>query len=147
MFQDTIKVTGQVTIDALYKDGTRKVIEGENLVTTYGQNFLASMMATGWETPPDHMACGTDGSTTTKDMTELQGTELQRVEGEVSVVNNVFTMVGEFGPDLVAPGTAREWGLFDQDPEGNMFARFISTSLDLEDTMTVTVTWRITFGG
>ncbi len=144
---DTVKVKGSVTIDVLYSDGTRKVIEGQNLVTDYGQQFLANMMVTGWETPPDHIACGTDGTATTKDMTALQGSELQRVEATASAADNVFSLVGVFGPDLVAPGTAVEWGLFDQDPEGNMFARFITSALDLDDSMTVTVTWKITFGG
>lgn len=123
------------------------LLRGENMVTSFGEGLLASLLAGDPGTPPDHMAIGTSGTSPLKSQTALQGTEKERVAASATVINNNYKLTGIFGSGLGANATIQEWGLFDAGAAGNMFARFITGPFDMTPTMVVTVDWEITFGG
>lgn len=144
---EVLKVTGKVKLALRNAEGEIiHAYEGNNLVTNYGQNFIAGRMNSAAAAVPSHLSVGSDGTAPSKEHTALQGTEHERVSGTPAVVDNVYAISAEFGSGISGDVTCAEFGIFDAASGGNMIARFITTEFTMSATDTLEVDWQLTIG-
>lgn len=143
MLKDTIKITGDVTIQLFNQDGslkdTRKI---PNLVVTTGKQFIAARM-TGTPTAMSHMAAGAGTTAAAAGDTTLQS-ELGRVAlTSATTVGAVTTYVASF-PAGTATGAVTEAGVLNAASGGTLLCRtvFAVVNKGIDDAMSIT--WAIT---
>lgn len=143
MLKDTIKITGDVTIQLFNQDGslkdTRKI---PNLVVTTGKQFIAERM-TGTPTAMSHMAAGAGTTAAAAGDTTLQS-ELGRVAlTSATTVGAVTTYVASF-PAGTATGAVTEAGVLNAASGGTLLCRtvFAVVNKGIDDAMSIT--WAIT---
>lgn len=149
MLNDTLKVTGAVSIKLLDKDGnvtdTREI---PNLVVTVGKTFIAaSMLKTTVNTPiaMTHMAVGTSSTAPAAGDTtlgaEVAGSRTALASATSSA--NVVTYTCTFGAG-VGTGALVEAGIFNASSAGTMLCRTTFSVVNKGAADAMSITWTIT---
>lgn len=143
MFNDNLKVTGNVQIQLFSKDGSVKDSrEIRNLVVTTGKEFIAARMV-GTPTEMSHMAIGADSTAAAAGNTAL-GAELGRVAlTSDTAVGVVVTYVASF-PAGTGTGAVVEAGLFNASSGGTMLCRTVFSVVNKGVDDAMSITWTIT---
>lgn len=143
-FNETPKVTGQVTFTHLDADGN--VISEStvpNLVVTTGLSHIASRVKDGTATVMSHMALGSSSTTPTLADTSL-GASLGRVAlTATSVTNNAITYTATFAAGT-GTGAVVEAGIFNASSGGTMLCRTTFPVINKNSTDSLAVTWVVT---
>ena len=145
MFNETLKLSGQLAIVLKDKDGNVKEERTEkNLVVTTGLNYIASRMKDATATAMTHMALGSGTTAAAAGQTDLV-TLLGSREAldSTTVTANAVAYVSSFEAGD-ATGAVTEAGIFNAATSGTMLCRvkFDVVNKAADDTMTVT--WTIT---
>lgn len=140
-----MKVLGRFKGTLTRANGTKKVIKGKNLIVAAGVSLVATRMVDNGNNAPSHMAIGTSAAVTTSTMTALQSTEVERQQVQASSINGTVTYIATFGNILGSLTTIREYGIFNEPTNGTMFARFLSSDVELSPGDSYMVEWSITF--
>lgn len=147
MLNETIKVTGDVTVQLFDKNGNLKDSRQiKNRVVTVGKEFIAaSMLKTTTNSPVamTHMAVGTSGTTAADGDTALGGEAGRAVLVSATVSGAVVTYTATFAPG-VGTGALVEAGIFNASSSGTMLCRttFAVVNKGIDDGMSIT--WQIT---
>lgn len=143
MFNDNLKVTGNVQIQLFNKDGSVKDSrEIRNLVVTTGKEFIAARMV-GTPTEMSHMAIGADNTAAAAGNTAL-GAELGRVAlSSDTAVGVVVTYVASF-PAGTGTGAVVEAGIFNAASGGTMLCRTVFSVVNKGVDDAMSITWTIT---
>jgi|TARA_R110000744_G_scaffold38393_1_gene87910 hypothetical protein len=145
MFNETLKLSGQLAIVLKDKDGNVKEERTEkNLVVTTGLNYIASRMKDATATAMTHMALGsgtTNALAAQTDLITLLGS--REALDSTTVTANAVAYVSSFEAGD-ATGAVTEAGIFNAATSGTMLCRvkFDVVNKAADDTMTVT--WTIT---
>ena len=145
MFNETLKLSGQLAIVLKDKDGNVKEERTEkNLVVTTGLNYIASRMKDATATAMTHMALGsgtTNALAAQTDLITLLGS--REALDSTTVTANAVAYVSSFEAGD-ATGAVTEAGIFNAASSGTMLCRvkFDVVNKAADDTMTVT--WTIT---
>ena len=145
MFNENLKLSGQVAIVLRDKDGNVKEERTEkNLVVTSGLGYIASRMKDASATAMTHMALGsgtTAESAGQTDLITLLGS--REALDSTTVTANAIAYVASFEA-TDATGAVTEAGIFNASTGGTMLCRvkFDVVNKAADDTMTVT--WTIT---
>lgn len=144
MLQEQLKVTGQVSIKVVGKDGQVKdTREIKNLVVTTGKEFIASRMVGTTATEMSHMAVGSSSTAAAAGDTAL-GSELGRVALSSDTASGaVATYVATF-PAGTGTGAVVEAGLFNASSAGTMLCRTVFSVVNKGADDAMTITWQIT---
>jgi hypothetical protein len=147
MFQDLIKMRGDVTVQVFDKDGNVKDSRQiKNMVVTAGKEFIAaSMLKTTTNSPAamSHMAIGSDNTAAALGNTAL-GTELGRVSLTSGTASGaVVTYVATF-PAGTGTGAVVEAGILNASSSGTMLCRTVFAVVNKGADDTMSVTWAIT---
>ena len=147
MFDEQIKVTGQVSIQVFGKDGAVKDSrEIKNLVVTAGKEFIAaSMLKTTTNSPAamTHMAIGSGTTAAAAGDTAL-GSQLGRVAlGSASASGAIVTYTASF-PAGTGTGAATEAGIFNASSGGVMLCRTVFAVINKGADDAMSVSWAIT---
>lgn len=147
MFQDLIKMRGDVTVQVFDKDGNVKDSRHiKNMVVTAGKEFIAaSMLKTTTNSPAamSHMAIGSDNTAAALGNTAL-GTELGRVALTSGTASGaVVTYVATF-PAGTGTGAVVEAGILNASSSGTMLCRTVFAVVNKGADDTMAVTWAIT---
>jgi len=120
----------------------KQELEGNNVVTDVGKEFLASFLnsaaAAAATFTMRYVAIGTDSTAEAASNTAL-GTELSRHTGTVSYVSNqIFKVTATFAAGS-GTGAIVEYGLFSSNTAGTLFARDTESVINkgASDTLTV----------
>lgn len=143
MFQDELKVTGDVAITLYNKDGSVKdQREIKNLVVTVGKEFIAARMV-GTPGEMSHMAVGSGSIAAAAGNTAL-GQELGRVAlSSDSALGVVVTYVASFPPGT-GTGAVTEAGVFSAASGGTMLCRTVFAVVNKGADDAMSITWQIT---
>lgn len=147
MLNDTLKITGAVSIKLLDKGGnvleTREI---PNLVVTTGKTFIAaSMLKTTTNSPlaMTHMAVGTNSTAPAAGDTAL-GAEAGRVAlGSATSSSNVVTYTATF-PAGTGTGALVEAGIFNAASAGTLLCRTTFSVVNKGAADAMSITWTIT---
>ena len=145
MFNENLKLSGQVAIVLRDKDGNVKEERTEkNLVVTSGLGYIASRMKDASATAMTHMALGsgtTNALAAQTDLITLLGS--REALDSTTVTANAVAYVSSFEAGD-ATGAVTEAGIFNASTGGTMLCRvkFDVVNKAADDTMTVT--WTIT---
>jgi hypothetical protein len=144
MLQEQVKLTGQVSIRILDKDGNVKDERNiKNLVVTVGKEFIASRMVGTASNIMSHMAIGSDSTAAAVGNTGL-GAELGRVALTSGTASGaVATYVATFGAG-VGTGAVVEAGLFNASSSGTMLCRTVFSVVNKGADDAMTITWQVT---
>jgi hypothetical protein len=157
MFQDMMKLSGELDILLLDKDGNIKDSRKEtNLVVNAGLTFICSRMAGTTPAVMSHMALGTDSTAEAAGNTAL-GSQSGLRKGLTSTTpsSNTITYVASFGDGegltnetVAGNGTATtavtEAGIFNAGTAGTMLCRTTFPVVNKADGDTLQITWTIT---
>ena len=145
MFNETLKLSGQLAIVLRDKDGNVKEERTEkNLVVTTGLNYIASRMKDATATAMTHMALGSGTTTAAAGQTDLV-TLLGSREAldSTTVTANAVAYVSSFEAGD-ATGAVTEAGIFNASSSGTMLCRVVFSVVNKAADDTMTVTWTIT---
>ena len=145
MFDETLKLSGQLAIVLRDKDGNVKEERTEkNLVVTTGLNYIASRMKDASATAMTHMALGSGTTTAAAGQTDLV-TLLGSREAldSTTVTANAVAYVSSFEAGD-ATGAVTEAGIFNASTSGTMLCRVVFSVVNKAADDTMTVTWTIT---
>jgi len=145
MFNEKLKLSGQLTIVLRDKDGNVKEERTEkNLVVTTGLNYIASRMKDASATAMTHMALGSGTTTAAAGQTDLV-TLLGSREAldSTTVTANAVAYVSSFEAGD-ATGGVTEAGIFNASTSGTMLCRVVFSVVNKAADDTMTVTWTIT---
>ena len=123
----TLEVKGRYYVTLYGAPGEVKArLEGDNVVTTVGKEFLASFLKSAAAAASTftcrYMAVGTDATAEAVGNTAL-GTELARVSGVVSYTSGgIYNVVATFASGT-GTGAIVEYGLFSSSTGGTLFSR------------------------
>lgn len=143
MFNETLKVTGDVTVTITGQDGKVKdQRQIKNLVVTAGKQFIAARMV-GTPTAMSHMAVGAGAVAAAAGDTAL-GSELGRVAlGSNSASGAVVTYTASF-PAGTGTGAVTEAGVFNASSAGTMLCRTVFSVVNKGANDAMSITWAIT---
>jgi hypothetical protein len=145
MFNENLKLSGQLTIVLRDKDGNVKEERTEkNLVVTTGLNYIASRMKDASATAMTHMALGSGTTTAAAGQTDIV-TLLGAREAldSTTVTANAVAYVSSFEAGD-ATGAVTEAGIFNASTSGTMLCRVVFSVVNKAADDTMTVTWTIT---
>ena len=145
MFDETLKLSGQLAIVLRDKDGNVKEERTEkNLVVTTGLNYIASRMKDATATAMTHMALGSGTTAAAAGQTDLV-TLLGSREAldSTTVTANAVAYVSSFEAGD-ATGAVTEAGIFNASTSGTMLCRVVFSVVNKAADDTMTVTWTIT---
>ena len=145
MFNETLKLSGQLAIVLRDKDGNVKEERTEkNLVVTTGLNYIASRMKDATATAMTHMALGAGTTTAAAGQTDLV-TLLGSREAldSTTVTANAVAYVSSFEAGD-ATGAVTEAGIFNAASGATMLCRVVFSVVNKAADDTMTVTWTIT---
>ena len=147
MINDSIKMTGELTITVTNADGdvTQKVTV-PNLVVTTGKNAIASRMKNN-DTVMSHMELGT-GTTSaaagnTAMETVISGSRVAL--SATTVTNHAVAYVASF-PAGTGTGAVTEAGIFNASSGGTMLCRTVFSVINKGANDVLGITWTITVG-
>jgi len=143
MFNDLIKVTGNLKITVINPEGkVKQEVEVPNLVVTTGKNFIADRMKNN-STVMSHMAIGTGSSSAAAGDTAL-GSEAGRVALTSSAVTtNSVAYVASF-PAGTGTGAITEAGLLNASSSGTLLCRTVFSVINKASGDTLGITWTVT---
>ena len=145
MFNETLKLSGQLAIVLKDKDGNVKEERTEkNLVVTTGLNYIASRMKDATATAMTHMALGsgtTNALAAQTDLITLLGS--REALDSTTVTANAVAYVSSFEAGD-ATGAVTEAGIFNASSSGTMLCRVVFSVVNKAADDTMTVTWTIT---
>lgn len=144
MFQDAIKLTGELRITVTNPEGNvKQEVVVPNLVVTVGKNFIASRMKDATATAMTHMAIGSGTVAAAVGDTTL-GTELGRVAlTSTTVTANAVAYVATF-PAGTGTGAVTEAGLFNASSAGTLLCRTVFSVINKGAADTLGITWTVT---
>jgi len=143
MIQDGFKVTGDVLIQILDKDGQVKDRrEVKNLVVASGKTFIAARMV-GTPAVMSHMAVGA-GTVAADAANTALGSELGRVALATATSSGAVVTYTSTFPPGTGTGAVTEAGTFNANSGGTMLCRtvFAVVNKGVDDAMAIT--WTIT---
>lgn len=125
--KESIKLKGRYFATLYGPDGKPKQsVEGDNIITTVGKEFLASFLssaAAGAATmTAKYAAIGSDSTAEAVGNTAL-GTELARTTGTVSYVSGAIYQVTATFAAGTGTGNVYEYGLFSSSTGGTLISR------------------------
>jgi len=157
MFQDLMKLSGELDILLLDKDGNVKDSRKEtNLVVSTGLAFICSRMEDASASVMSHMALGTGTTAEAAGNTALQTQSgLRKALTSTNASSNTITYVASFGDGqglsnetISGNGTATtavtEAGIFNAGTAGTMLCRTTFPVVNKADGDTLQITWTIT---
>ena len=145
MFNENLKLSGQVAIVLRDKDGNVKEERTEeNLVVTTGLGYIASRMKDASATAMTLMALGSGTTAAAAGQTDLV-TLLGAREAldSTTVTANAVAYVSSFEAGD-ATGAVTEAGIFNASTSGTMLCRVVFSVVNKAADDTMTVTWTIT---
>lgn len=143
MFNDALKVTGNVTVTIAGKDGQIKdQREIKNLVVTAGKGFIAARM-TGTPSLMSHMAIGS-GTTAAAAADTALGTELGRVAIQSSSTTGAVTTYVATFPAGTGTGAVTEAGILNASTAGTMLCRTVFAVVNKGADDVMSITWAVT---
>ncbi len=143
-----IRLHGRYRAELYGEDGSLKqTVEGDNVVTTVGKEFLASFLssaAAGAATfTCRYPAIGTDATAEAAGNTAL-GAELARTTGTVSYVSGAILQVTATFVAGVGTGAIAEYGLFSSSAAGTLFSRDTEAVINKGASDTLSVVYQLT---
>lgn len=143
MFQETLKVTGDVFITLRNSDGSiKEQREIKNLVVTVGKEFIASRMVAA-TTAMSHMTIGA-GTTAAANGDTALGTELGRVALSSSGASGaVVTYIASF-PAGTGTGAVTEAGILNAATGGVLLCRTVFPVVNKGADDSLSITWQVT---
>lgn len=143
MFNDQLKVTGDVVVEITGPDGRVKDRrEIKNLVVTTGKTFIAARMV-GTPTAMSHMAIGAGTTAAAAGDTAL-GSELGRVAlASATSTGAVVTYTATF-PAGTGTGAVTEAGTLNAASGGTLLCRTVFSAVNKGVDDTMSITWAIT---
>jgi hypothetical protein len=141
---------GRYKIVVKDKNGkVRRTLQGDNLVTTVGENLAARLLNPDTGTiGPDYIAFGTGTAGAQKSDTQLQAEiASSRVQSVSSVTTNNLTLTWNNLNWAAGTQTIAECGIFNASVAGTMFARFLTQPLDIINGVLLDITWTLTVSG
>lgn len=144
MFNDTVKLTGELRITVTNPEGNvKQEVVVPNLVVTTGKNFIASRMKDATATAMSHMAIGTGTTAAAAGDTTL-GTEVGRVAlTSTTVTTNSVAYVATF-PAGTGTGAITEAGLLNAASVGTLLCRTVFSVINKGAADTLGITWTVT---
>lgn len=144
MFQDAIKLTGELRITVTNPEGNvKQEVVVPNLVVTTGKNYIASRMKDATATAMSHMAIGTGTTAAAVGDTTL-GTEAGRVAlTSTTVTANAVAYVATF-PAGTGTGAITEAGIFNASSSGTLLCRTVFSVINKGAADTLGITWTVT---
>lgn len=126
----------------------KQVVEGDNVVTTVGKEFIASFLKSATAGAAtftcNYMAIGTDATAEAIGNTAL-GTESARHTGTVSYTSGgIFNVTATFVSGL-GTGAIVEYGLFSSSTGGTLLSRDTEAAINKGANDTLTVYYALTF--
>lgn len=145
MFNDQLKVTGDVVVEITGPDGRVKDRrEIKNLVVTTGKTFIAARMV-GTPTAMSHMAIGAGTTAAAAGDTAL-GSELGRVAlASATSTGAVVTYTATF-PAGTGTGAVTEAGTLNAASGGTLLCRTVFSVVNKGVDDAMSITWAITVG-
>ena len=143
MFNDQLKVTGDVVVEITGPDGSVKDRrEIKNLVVTTGKTFIAARMV-GTPTAMSHMAIGAGTTAAAAGDTAL-GSELGRVAlASATSTGAVVTYTATF-PAGAGTGAVTEAGTLNAASGGTLLCRTVFSVVNKGVDDAMSITWAIT---
>lgn len=143
MFNDQLKVTGDVVVEITGPDGSVKDRrEIKNLVVTTGKTFIAARMV-GTPTAMSHMAIGAGTTAAAAGDTAL-GSELGRVAlASATSTGAVVTYTATF-PAGTGTGAVTEAGTLNAASGGTLLCRTVFSVVNKGVDDAMSITWAIT---
>tara|TARA_R100001594_G_scaffold146329_3_gene197606 strand:- start:1146 stop:1589 length:444 start_codon:yes stop_codon:yes gene_type:complete len=147
MINDSIKMTGELTITVTNADGdVKQQFTVPNLVVTAGKNAIASRMKNN-DTVMSHMELGT-GTTSaaagnTAMETVISGSRVAL--SSTTVTNNAVAYVASF-PAGTGTGAVTEAGIFNASSGGTMLCRTVFSAINKGANDVLGITWTVTVG-
>lgn len=143
MFNDQLKVTGDVVVEITGPDGSVKDRrEIKNLVVTTGKTFIAARMV-GTPTAMSHMAIGAGTTAAAAGDTAL-GSELDRVAlASATSTGAVVTYTATF-PAGTGTGAVTEAGTLNAASGGTLLCRTVFSVVNKGVDDAMSITWAIT---
>lgn len=145
MFNDTVKITGVVTLTLMGPDGSVKDTRVENLVVTAGKNWIASRMASAAAAVMGWLAVGTGTTAAAIGDTALQ-TELARQATDVSggtASGNTVTYTTTMAAG-VGTGAITEAGIFNASSVGTLLAHVVFSVVNKGAADSLAISWVVT---
>ena len=143
MFNDNLKVTGNVQIQLFNKDGSVKDSrEIRNLVVNTGKEFIAARMV-GTPTEMSHMAIGASSTAAAAGNTALCAELGRAALSSDTSVGAVVTYVASF-PAGTGTGAVVEAGIFNAASSGTMLCRTVFSVVNKGVDDSMSITWTIT---
>ena len=143
MINDTIKVTGELTITVTKPDGNVHETVVPNIVVTDGKEYIASRMKDASATAMSHMAIGT-GSTAAAAGDAALGTEAGRVAlTSTTVSSNAVAYVATFAAGT-GTGAITEAGILNASSSGTLLCRTVFSVINKGAADTLGITWTVT---
>lgn len=146
-----LRLRGRVKMRVTAPDGRVKhTEEGQNLVTTVGQNRYAAILESndGSTQEPTHTGLGDDDTAVLMADTAL-GNEHGAPEVRAAITSGVSNNEVTYTTQHTAVNAidVKEVGIFDQlAVGGNMFARYLTTGFELEAGDVLDIEWTLTVG-
>jgi hypothetical protein len=146
--REPVKLKGRYFVTLYGPDGAAKQsLEGDNVVTTVGKEFLASFLssaAAGAATmTAKYAAIGSDSTAEAVGNTAL-GTELARTTGTVSYVSGAIYQVTATFPAGTGTGNVYEYGLFSSSTGGTLISRDTEGLITKGASDSLTVVYQLT---
>jgi|APCry1669192062_1035393.scaffolds.fasta_scaffold12691_2 hypothetical protein len=143
--EETIKVTGLVTVELFGPDGKIKEQTQSNLVTTVGKQFIVSRMFDTSQTVMNYMSVGTSTTAAAVGDTTL-GAEISG--SRTANTSNTYTgTTGTYVCTLgagVGTGAVTEAGIFNASSAGTMLAHTVFSVVNKGALDSMSITWAIT---
>lgn len=142
--KEGIKVTGHVEL-VIHREGQPDELwKYQNLVVDAGKDLIASRMTDNNDNAPSHLACGSSDQVAAESDTALVGTEHVRAAATVSHSSNTVTISATL--TMTATVSVSEYGIFNAASAGTMLARFVASTISLDNGDSIDVTWTLQFG-
>ena len=146
MFQDAIKMTGELRITVTSPEGNvKQEVVVPNLVVTVGKNFIASRMKDATATAMTHMEVGTSTqAAAVGDTALIAAVASSRVAlTSTTVTTNSVAYVATF-PAGTGTGALTEAGIFNAASAGTMLCRTVFSVINKGAADTLGITWTVT---
>jgi hypothetical protein len=119
---------------------------GKNFIPKAGRDLLAALITQASNSPPSHIAIGTNGIAAHDLMTSLQSAEVQRNACSVVLAGNTLTCSANFGTGLVGEHIIAEAGVFNAASAGVMLARVRPSAFTIGPGDSVDIAWELRLG-
>ena len=145
--KDKTKTTGRVQLNVISKDGeVIETYEYDNLIVDTGFSLIANRLGGVSANPAEYLAIGSDATAPASSDTSL-GAELDRGQATVSLtttnvtddtlrLENTFTASSSI--------TIREAGIFNAASGGELLARVLTGTVELDDGQSLQITYAVT---